>query len=219
MHSTLPKEDSRTSRSVSSLRLPKCCFLDNICLVQALVAEVNKTKPNLERARYYVFDMLDARDFESGESASSLRERLTRLNALLHAKQSLFTAPSHPERAALSDFSLQVGRGSIWAVQQVAIPGHAWVKSLATVDTRGGWEGFILRRDAPYKGKRSRDILKLKVFQDAEYVVRGIKTGPMPFQLDGRIVVEDALSAVLIDHKGAPALSRPLSRWCTHCSL
>jgi hypothetical protein len=48
----------------------------------------------------------------------------------------------------------------------------------------------------------SRDILKIKVFQDAEYVVKGIRTAPMPFQIDGKIVVQEVLSAIVIDHKG-----------------
>ena len=41
-----------------------------------------------------------------------------------------------------------------------------------------GWEGVMLRKDAPYKGKRSNDILKVKKMHDEEYIVKDIEYGP-----------------------------------------
>ena len=38
-------------------------------------------------------------------------------------------------------------------------------------------EGLIVRRDAPYLGERTRDLLKLKAFQNLEAVVADLTTG------------------------------------------
>jgi len=50
--------------------------------------------------------------------------------------------------------------------------------------------------------KRSRDILKIKRFQDAEYTVTGVKTGPVAMIENGNVVVPDVVTALLIKHKG-----------------
>jgi DNA ligase 1 len=34
-----------------------------------------------------------------------------------------------------------------------------------------GWEGIMLRKDIGYEGKRSKNLLKVKKFYDAEYEV------------------------------------------------
>jgi DNA ligase-1 len=65
-----------------------------------------------------------------------------------------------------------------------------------------GWEGVMLRSDAPYKGKRSKDLLKYKSFFDDEYEVIQITTGPFRYVKDGREHEEVMLSNVTIKHKG-----------------
>ena len=65
-----------------------------------------------------------------------------------------------------------------------------------------GWEGLMLRADAPYKGKRSKDLLKYKTFHDDEYEVVQITTGPFRYVKDGREHEETMLSSVTVMHKG-----------------
>lgn len=68
-----------------------------------------------------------------------------------------------------------------------------------------GWEGLILRdRTAPYRGKRSNDILKIKDFHDAEYEVISYETGPFRVidESTGLEVEEEMLTNVIIEHKG-----------------
>ena len=36
-----------------------------------------------------------------------------------------------------------------------------------------GWEGFMLRKNVGYEGKRSKNLVKVKKFHDAEYEVLG----------------------------------------------
>jgi DNA ligase-1 len=65
-----------------------------------------------------------------------------------------------------------------------------------------GYEGLMLRADEPYKGKRSKDLLKFKEFQDAEYSVIEIEMGPFRYVKDGKECEEEMLSCVTIEHKG-----------------
>jgi DNA ligase-1 len=65
-----------------------------------------------------------------------------------------------------------------------------------------GWEGLILRANEPYKGKRSKDMLKWKTFNDAEYVVKDMEFGPFRYVLNGKETEEQMLSCVTIEHKG-----------------
>ena len=37
-----------------------------------------------------------------------------------------------------------------------------------------GWEGVMLRKNVQYKGKRSKDILKVKTFFDSEFEVKDV---------------------------------------------
>lgn len=64
-----------------------------------------------------------------------------------------------------------------------------------------GWEGLMLRADAPYKGKRSKDLLKFKSFFDDEYEVIDVEMGPFRYVLNGREHEETMLSCVMIKHK------------------
>ena len=133
---------------------------------QSLVAEVRKNKPKLERANFCVFDFLQMEDFLRGESTLTLHERLKKLQQLFadrsndndkkKKKKTDLLLLSEPKEkvASLQDFSFKAGFKAIWGVQQVRATSLEWLKSVADLDTTGGWEGFILRKDVPYKGKR-----------------------------------------------------------------
>jgi DNA ligase-1 len=64
------------------------------------------------------------------------------------------------------------------------------------------WEGLMIRADAPYKGKRSKDLLKFKSFFDDEYEVVDVEMGPFRYVLNGKEHEETMLSCVMIKHKG-----------------
>jgi DNA ligase-1 len=64
-----------------------------------------------------------------------------------------------------------------------------------------GWEGVMLRADEPYKGKRSKDLLKVKKFFDDEYEVVDVEMGPFRYVKDSAECEETMLSCVMIKHK------------------
>ena len=72
-----------------------------------------------------------------------------------------------------------------------------WVKEAAD----NGWEGVMLRADESYKGKRSKDLLKVKKFFDDEYEVVDTEMGPFRYVLNGKEHEETMLSCVMIQHK------------------
>lgn len=64
------------------------------------------------------------------------------------------------------------------------------------------WEGIMLRKDAPYKKGRSKDLLKVKEMQDAEFVVTGVTKGPITIVEESGSVEIEAVTALLIQYKG-----------------
>jgi DNA ligase-1 len=68
--------------------------------------------------------------------------------------------------------------------------------------TKEKWEGLMLRADEPYKGKRSKDLLKYKSFFDDEYQVVNAEMGPFRYVKDNAEFEETMLSCVMINHKG-----------------
>ena len=65
-----------------------------------------------------------------------------------------------------------------------------------------GWEGLIARRDVGYEGDRTKNMLKIKEFFDAEYRVIETIIGPQRVIVNELEVEETMLSAVIIEHKG-----------------
>ena len=64
-----------------------------------------------------------------------------------------------------------------------------------------GWEGFMLRKDVPYKSGRSKDLLKVKSMDDAEYIVKDVVMGKATYN-EGGSKEFDVASALVIEHKG-----------------
>ena len=60
----------------------------------------------------------------------------------------------------------------------------------------------MIRKDVPYEGKRSKNLLKVKSFYDAEYEVLGWDIDTHEVVRDGKSVSMTMLSQVWINHKG-----------------
>lgn len=65
----------------------------------------------------------------------------------------------------------------------------------------GGWEGFMLRKDDVYKNDRTKDLLKVKKFQDFEAIVKSVETGKIVYNESGNKEY-DVVTAIVIDYKG-----------------
>lgn len=128
------------------------------------------------RLNFFLFDLIDMVALEK----VSLSERLARLEmamaqsrrALTHRRVQLL--PQHRTDDPLS------------------------FKSLLSEH----WEGLIIRRDAPHLAKRTRDIIKVKDFYEAEFTIVDWRVEPMTVIREGRHVEETLLAAIKIQLAG-----------------
>lgn len=67
----------------------------------------------------------------------------------------------------------------------------------------GNWEGFMLRKDIPFETGRSKNLLKVKKFDDAEYIVNRVEIAEMTTAEPGAgNVTYTGVKALVINHKG-----------------
>lgn len=109
----------------------------------------------------------------------------------------VFDLPGHAggfdERLpALRRTAAALGQPWVQAVPQWRVASHAALMKQLHDHEKAGAEGLMLRRaDAPYRGGRSDDLLKLKSFDDAEAVVVGHAPGKGKYAgQTGALVVE-----------------------------
>lgn len=149
-----------------------------------LMKQIRRKGHTIPNPIYHAFDIIPREDFDRGFSPILFEKRIDKVNAL--AKRI-----SMPHRFT--------------GIQQRYV-GPADVPYLVDKyynEARAkGWEGIILRKNAPYYGKRTRDIYKVKPFKDAEYEVVSIDTGTMQVVRDKREETIDCMTAAVIMHKG-----------------
>lgn len=168
-------------------------FDGEICIVddegnedfQSVIKEIRKKDHTILRPKFKIFDILEKDHFNAGVTPEGFDfgERRSLLNWL---KEDI-------ER--FNCVTLDV-------VEQIPIQSKEHLTEMTADAVAQGWEGLIIRKDAPYKGKRSNDLLKVKKMQDAEYTVNDAEMGPFRVIIEGKEVEEEMLSAVMIEHKG-----------------
>ena len=143
----------------------------------------SKKNPDVSNVCFNCFDMLTLEAFTEGRTSTLFSERLSMLHRAYHTKPRL-------------------GSWKVKLVPQLAIRSQDHFDIKLRDALNSGWEGLILRKDAPYKGKRSKDIYKVKKKGDAEFKVLGTINGTMSIVIDGKEVEVPAMSAVTISYKG-----------------
>ncbi len=146
----------------------------------AIVSEIKRKDYTVENPQYLVFDLLTLEEFNSKVSTRVLSERYTSIKELLD--------------------NVEITR--IKRVKQVLIADEEELKTLTAMAKDREWEGLMLRKDSTYKGKRSDEILKVKAFLDAEYVVKGTESSISRVIINGEEVEEETLKCIVIEHKG-----------------
>lgn len=146
----------------------------------AIVSEIKRKDYTVENPQYLVFDLLTLEEFNSKVSTRVLSERYTSIKELLD--------------------NVEITR--IKRVKQVLIADEEELKTLTAMAKDREWEGLMLRKDSTYKGKRSDEILKVKAFLDAEYVVKGTESSISRVIINGEEVEEETLKCIIIEHKG-----------------
>jgi DNA ligase-1 len=145
--------------------------------MNSLIGKKNYSIP-LENMKYFIFDILTKEELKTKTSKLTLSERLKRLDWNL------------PNVIKLEQFAYK--KETFEAMKEESIA--------------KGWEGLIIRADTTYKGKRSFDIMKYKLFIDEEFTVKRIDTGENTFinTVNGKTVSEKVMcmNRFFINYKG-----------------
>ena len=150
---------------------------------QSVMKELRRKDHQIKNPVFMIFDMIHKNDFDKGKSTEKLSDRLHTLKTWL--------GPRYDE----DDRTLRY-------LSQYIITDGRHFDSWNQMAKDNNWEGFMLRKDVGYEGKRSKNLLKVKTFHDAEYEVLDAEFGPMAVVRDGKEKQETMLSQVWIKHKG-----------------
>jgi DNA ligase-1 len=151
---------------------------------QGVMKELRKKDHTIQNPSYKIFDMINHDEFYSkkGEKNRPFSIRLNNLKETMKKN----------ECDCLS------------LLEQVRVDTDDDFESLISYSSEEKWEGLMLRVDTPYKGKRSKELLKYKSFSDDEYEVVDVEMGPFRYVKDGAECEETMLSCVTIMHKNHP---------------
>lgn len=167
-------------------------FDGEICLVDAngdedfssVMKEIRRKDHVVKSPRFKVFDILSKKEFIEGKGKVKFSERVKQLQQMKELAK---------EYKVDNFFDV---------IDQIEVTDQQHLMELAAKATSSRWEGLILRKNVPYAGKRSNDMLKVKEFSTEEYVVTGMDTGPFRYIVSGQETTEEMLTAVHIEHKG-----------------
>ena len=181
---------NKVKEAIEATNIINTVFDGEICLMdeegnedfQGVMKQLRRKDHQIENPVFVVFDMISKTDFDNNKSDEILSERLAKLRGWCTGSSVSLEIVRYLDQAIITD-----GRHfDIW--NQMA--------------SDNNWEGFMLRKDTKYEGKRSKNLLKVKSFHDAEYEVLGFDIDNHEVVRDGKSVSMTMLSQVWIEHKG-----------------
>ena len=149
---------------------------------QGVMKQLRRKDHQIENPVFVVFDMIHKPDFDSNKGNEILSERL-------HTLRSWYNG---------STVNMEIIR----RLDQFQVIDGRHFDKWGQMASDNKWEGFMLRKDVGYEGKRSKNLLKVKTFHDAEYTVIDAEVDEMRIVKDGREEYLDMLAQVWIEHKG-----------------
>lgn len=174
--------------SIENMKADNFVLDGECCIVDAngdedfisIVSEIKRKNWTIENPCYQVFDCLTPEEFYSHQGTVIHSDRMLR-----DAAQEI--AAGVPNTTLVEQHDLHNEEEFNYWIEQAAA---------------NGWEGIMIRKNIGYEGKRSKNMLKCKKFQDAEFTVLGCENDTMRFVEDGRQVEKTALARILIEYKG-----------------
>ncbi len=151
---------------------------------QGIIKQIRKKNSTIEHPRYKIFDVLLLEVFEDTAPANLNTPFSKRINVMGALEKQGFFDGSILDR-----------------VEQRRIKTDRELEDFVAEANEKHWEGLILRKDVPYEGKRSNNMLKVKKFLDMEFTVKDAVMGPFRVIKDGLEIEEEMLSAIKIKYK------------------
>ena len=175
--------------AVKQLGVVGVVFDGEICLMdengnedfQGIMKQIKRKDHTIANPKYVMFDYLTKSEFDSKVGTATLAERISRF-AKLHE--------------AIED------QESLSVLEQIVVSDDDHFASLKSKAEDKGFEGVMLRKNVGYEGKRSQNLLKVKKFYDAEYVVKNVDFEDHRVIRDGKEVVIPMMAQAYIEHKG-----------------
>ena len=189
----------KVKEAIEATNIINTVFDGEICLIdkdgnedfQGVMKQLRRKDHQIENPVFMIFDMIHKLDFEAGKQRfdGHLSDRLHKLRTFINYDMS--------EHA--NNFHLGT---TLRYLEQYIITDSRHFDKWAQMANDNNWEGFMLRKDVPYEGKRSKNLLKVKTFHDAEYEVLGWDIDNHEVVRDGKSESMTMLSQVWIEHKG-----------------
>jgi DNA ligase-1 len=143
--------------------------------------QIKRKNHTIDNPKYVMFDYLTKLEFDNKESQSTLSERIVRFAKLEKMIENL---------------------DSLSVLEQYVVSDDDHFGAIKADAEKKGFEGVMLRKNVGYEGKRSQNLLKVKKFSDAEYVVESIDFEDHRIIREGKEVVVRMMGQAYINHKG-----------------
>ncbi|KAF9426276.1 hypothetical protein BGZ94_006737 [Podila epigama] len=158
--------------------------------------------PDSKRMVYCIFDCLTEKEFEERTGTRIFSERIRGIQRAI-GDAPLIDSGNEETRLDGSIEAVQQARQQVRVLTQQKLESFADLETLVSLGLERGWEGVMIRRDVGYEGKRSRNLLKIKQFQDSEFKVEQVMVGRMRVPFQGEYQERDnLLTNVVVLHRG-----------------
>jgi DNA ligase-1 len=156
-----------------------CDDLDNEDF-QAIMKEIRRKDHTIQNPKFKIFDCISKRAFDAEVCDEPLEKRLRVASSIVDSSDG----------------------DTLQYVEHFSLIDDAHFEKWQDMARDNNWEGFMIRKNVGYEGKRSNNLLKVKTFHDAEYEVTGCDFREHRVIREGKEVKMDMLAQVFIKHKG-----------------
>ena len=181
---------NKVKEAIEATGIINTVFDGEICLIdengdedfQGIMKQLRRKNHQIENPAYMIFDMIHKPNFDNQKGGPILSQRLGALRGFLTGRYITNNILRYTDQYQILD-----GRHF-----------DKW----GQIATDNKWEGFMVRKDVTYEGKRTKNLLKVKKFYDAEYKVIDFDVDDHEVVRDGKSETLKMLSQVWIEHKG-----------------
>ena len=181
---------NKVKEAIEATNVINQVFDGEICLMdengnedfQGVMKELRRKDHQIENPIFMIFDMIHKSDFDNKEGCVPLEDRLATLRAWQGGRRT---------NAKILRYT-----------EQFQITGGEHFEYWSKMAAEKGWEGFMIRKNVGYEGKRTKNLLKIKKFFDAEYEVIDFDIDNHEIVVNNRSETVPMLSQVWVEHKG-----------------
>jgi len=187
---------NKVKEAIEDTGIISTTFDGEICLVdedgnedfQGVMKQLRRKDHQIKNPAYMVFDMLRNDEFDSGKGTEPLKTRLLKCRSWVRNNLAKSLIESKCDILRFTD--------------QTLITGEDHFEHWKNIECKDNWEGLMLRKNVGYEGKRTKNLVKVKKFHDAEYEVIDVDFDNHEVVRDGKSETIKMLSQVWIEHKG-----------------